>query len=159
MSAIATFTKLPKASVEALRAAAIPKRRLFGAPKDLYWDFIERHGEEVANYRWSGYVMAAVIPYLTDKHGMAFSSEMADIGSFLCEKRQSSFIPFTLTDKEKYLQQLGQEFPESELRDYYNNLFGANESDIGSAMRDGIAALKQALGALDGDSFVLLHIG
>jgi hypothetical protein len=74
-------------------------------------------------------------------------------------KRQSSFIPFTHTDKEKYLQQLGQEFPESELRDYYNNLFSADEPDIGSAMKDGIAALKQALGALDGESFVLLHIG
>jgi hypothetical protein len=159
VSAIASFTKLPKSSIEALRAAAIPKKRLFGSPKDVYWDFVREHGVEVAKYRWSGYVMAAVIPYLTEKHGINLSSELSDLGSFLSEQRRSSFFPLTLKDKEMYLQQLGQEFPESELRDYYNKLFEADDSGVGAAMKDGILAIKQALGAVDGDSFVLLHIG
>jgi hypothetical protein len=158
VSAIASFTKLPKASIDALRNAAIPQRRLFGK-KDVYWDFVQQHGVEVANYPWSGYVIAAVIPYLAEKHGIDFSSGMDDLGTFLSETRRSSFIPLTHGDKEKYLQQLGQEFAESDLRDYYNNLMGANEADIGPAMRDGILAIKHALGALDEGSFVLLHIG
>jgi hypothetical protein len=96
VSAIASFTKLPKSSIEALRAAAIPKKRLFGSPKDVYWDFVREHGVEVAKYRWSGYVMAAVIPYLTEKHGINLSSELSDLGSFLSEQRRSSFFPLTL---------------------------------------------------------------
>jgi hypothetical protein len=57
------------------------------------------------------------------------------------------------------LEQLGQDFPEPELRDYYNKLYGAGESDVGAAMGDGIRAIRQALSTVDGDSFVLLQIG
>ena len=147
MSAIASFTKLPKSSIDALRTAASPQ------------DFTRQHGVDVANYRWSGYVIAAVIPYLAEKHGIDLSSELTDLGSFLSEKGQSSFFPLTLKDKEMYLHRLEREFPELELRDYYNGFFESDEPDIGAAMKDGILAIKQALGAIDEESFVLLHIG
>ena len=66
MSAIASFIKLPRAALDGLREAAIPKKGLFGPPRDTYIDYLRQHGQEVADYRWSGYVLATLLPYLAE---------------------------------------------------------------------------------------------
>jgi hypothetical protein len=57
MSAIARFIKMPLSAIDGLRKAAIPQKRLFRGTIDLYNDYLRQHGQEVAQYRWSGYVL------------------------------------------------------------------------------------------------------
>ena len=160
MSAIASFYRMPKNSVDELRTAAVPKRGFFGSSKDVYWDFIKKHGEEVASYPGSGYVLAAVVSFLQEMCGVDFSAdELADLGTYLSEARQASVFPLTREHKERYLERLMQEHSESDLRDYYNDLFAAQDEAAGVAMKQGIAAIRQALTEIDEDSFVLLQIG
>ena len=68
MSAIAQFIKLLKTALEGLNRVAIPKKPLFGPPRDTYHDYLGQHGEEVADYQWSGYVLATLLPYLEEQH-------------------------------------------------------------------------------------------
>jgi hypothetical protein len=60
MSVIASFIKIPKSALVGLRSAAVPKKRLFGAARDTYYDFLREHGREVADYHWSDFVLATV---------------------------------------------------------------------------------------------------
>ena len=55
MSAIASFTKLPKSALEGLREALA---------SGTDYDYLRANGREVAEYRWSGYVLATLLPYL-----------------------------------------------------------------------------------------------
>ena len=68
MSAIASFIKLPKTAIEGLRQVALPRKRLFGTPRDSYLDYLQQHGQEVADYQWSGFVLGTLLPYLEEQH-------------------------------------------------------------------------------------------
>ena len=68
MSAIASFIKLPKTAIEGLRQVALPRKRLFGKPRDSYLDYLYRHGQDVADYQWSGFILATLLPYLEEQH-------------------------------------------------------------------------------------------
>jgi hypothetical protein len=64
MSAIADFIKVPKSALTGLRKAAVPKKRQFGAAMDTCHDYLRDHGPEIANYKWSGFVLGTLLPYL-----------------------------------------------------------------------------------------------
>ena len=88
MSAIASFTKLPKSALDRVREAAVPKKRFFGAPRDMYEEYLRRHGREVAEYRWSGFVFATLLPYLQEKHQIdLMKSDYNELGTFLTKAR------------------------------------------------------------------------
>src|SRR5881227_1940582 len=71
MSAIATFTKIPPLAIPGLWEAAMPvKSGLFRAPKNNFGEYLETYGTEVADYPWSGYVLATLLVYLADEHAV-----------------------------------------------------------------------------------------
>src|SRR5262245_5362995 len=111
MSAIASFIKLPTSALDGLRDAAAPKKRLFGAPRDTFNDYLSEHGREVASYPWSGYVLATVLPYLHEQHQIdLMRSEHDGLSEYLSESRSASIFIFTQAHRNAYADKLGGEF-------------------------------------------------
>jgi hypothetical protein len=160
MSAIALFTKVPKSSLEGLRSAAVPKKRLFGAPKDTYYDYLSQHGRKVAGYNWSGFVLATLLPYLEERHQIdLMKSEYDELSNFLTQARKATHFTFTNAQRRAFLPRLDpQQFSESELRDYFNDFNETNEKEIGRAMLDGVAAFRQCFSQLDDGSVIVFSI-
>ena len=160
MSAIAIFVKLPKTALEGLSRAAVPQKRLFRSPRDTYYDYLDQHGEEVAEYRWSGYVLGALLPYLEELHQIdLMKSEYEDLANSLTAARNATHFVFTNALKAKYLDKLNAlSDSEEQLRDYYNEFAETNEPDAGKPMLDGVRALTQALSRVDESSVIVLVV-
>jgi len=158
MSAIASFIKLPKTSIDGLRAAAVPTKRFFGSPRDTYHDYLRQHGQEVAKYKWSGYVLATLLPYLNEQQITLMRSDYDELGTFLSKTRSATHFVFTNGHKDAFLTRLGGEFSEEALCAYYNEFNGTHETEAGKPMLDGIQAMRQSLSALDENSVIIFSI-
>ena len=158
MSAIATFELLPTASINELRAAAELKPTRGGG---AFADFMKAHAREVASYPWSGWVMATLLPYLEEKHGIdLMNSAYDDLSTHLSATQGSTYFVLTNDHRRDYLAKLDPTaFQVSELRDYYNMFTASNEPNAGKPMLDGIKALSEALGHVDKTSIVMLGVG
>src|SRR3954469_13348038 len=141
MSAIATFTQLPKTALDELRRAATP---------GTYDKFLEQRGRKVADYKWSGYVLATLLPYLEEQHQIdLMHSEQDELAGFLTDTLGSTHFIFTQAQRQAYLDKLAPElFSEQRLRDYANEFNATDEPEAGQPMLDGIRALRQSLSAL-----------
>jgi len=163
MSAIALFFQLPKSAFQTLREAAAPKKQRFGSAKDNdnYWAYLQQNGREVADYRWSGYVMGSVLDWLQEEHQIDLKKSPHDeLSSFLSKARGSTHCVLSVEHRRAYLERLEPSaFSSEHFRRYYNEFHGTDERDIGDSMTDGIGALRQALMSLDDNSIVLLIIG
>jgi hypothetical protein len=159
MSAIAAFIKLPKTALDGLLAAATPKKRIFGQPRDNYFDYLQQNGEEVADYRWSGYVLGTLLPYLADRHQIdLMESEHNALSEALSKERGATHFILTNAHRIRCLDKLdGLSLTEEEGRDYYNEFNQTHEPDVGKPMLEGVKAFRQALGRLD-ESSVLVFI-
>ena len=146
MSAIAEFTRLPAAKVEQLRFA---------------YDATMASGESVAEYGYSGYVLATLLPYLDD-HGIVLGRSPYDaLVTELCQQRGISLFVFTSSHRDSYLSKLSPEqFSVAELRAFYNEFNACTDGpEVGEAMLAGVAALRDSLGSLNADSVVVCTIG
>lgn len=161
MSAIASATLVRKCDLERLAdAAKASKTSWLGKPKDVYAAFIAENGRALADYSWSGYVLATVLCYLDGKRETKLmKSEFDALSKLLTTERRATH--FVLTEEHKqWLATLASEnFSEDELKDYFNDFNDASEDDIGRPMLDGIRFLRDALMKLDADSVVILAIG
>ena len=146
MSAIASFTRIPVTALEELRTD--------------YDGCMERVGESVADYDWSGYVLATLLPYL-DKRGIKLmKSGYDELAMQLSRDREATIFIFTSAHKVACLDQLSPaQFSVDEMRDYFNKFNATNEMDIGEAMLDGIRSIHQSLSSLDAGSVIVLCIG
>jgi len=150
MSAIASFTKVPKTSLEGLRQATA---------EGEFDDFLEQHGTVAAEYDPSGYILATLLVYLDQQQIHLMKSDFNDLATFVGKTLQATCFIFTDTHRQAYANRLAPpSFSDQALRDYYNNFNATNEPEIGEAMVDGIRALQQSLTALDGDSVVVFRI-
>jgi hypothetical protein len=147
MSAIAEFIRLPANALEKLR--------------EDYFDTVDTYGESVAEYDWSGYVIATLLPYLDEKGISLTKSPFKNLAHDLYNAQGISLEILTPAHKEAFLEMLSPEaYSKDDLRDYFNEFNAAQEPDeVGQAMLDGIAAIRTSLDALDADSVILLHIG
>jgi len=160
MSAIATFTMMPAAALPDLRAAAAPKKSLFGKPKDTFAAYLAEHGSEVADYPWSGYVLGTLLVYLEEQGMNLMVGEYDELGTRLCEARGATYFIFTPEHKRALLAQLDpNRFSEEALRDYYNEFNEVEEPDSGRPMLDGIRSFAQSLEALDDSSVIVFGVG
>lgn len=152
MSAIASFILLPKTDLDGLRQAST---------EGNYHNYLEQHGREVAEYEWSGYVLATLLPYLEEQHQIdLMRSEHDALARFLSERQQATHFIFTGAHRHPFLDRLDPSaFSTEALRDYYNEFNEENEPDVGRPMLDGIRALHQSLSALDEDSVIVFSIG
>ncbi len=85
MSAIASFTKLPKSALEGLRKAATG---------GTDYDYLSTNGRAVAEYRWSGYVLATLLPYLEEKHQID-PMKSDELAAFLINTTGATHFIFT----------------------------------------------------------------
>lgn len=159
MSAIASFILMPRSAIDGLRDAATPKKRWFGKPKDMYYDFLAQHGRAVAQYEWSGYILATLLPYLQEQHIDLMHSDFDELSTYLTQKRGATHFIFTDAHKKAFLTKLGGQFSEDALRDYYNEFNETQEPTAGKPMLDGIRAMRQSVIAMDGDSVIVFSIG
>ena len=159
MSAIASFIKLPKTVLDGLREVAVPKKRFFGAPRDSYPDYLQQHGRQVADYQWSGFVLATLLSYLEEQHQITLmDSEHDELGKFLTDSRKATHFIFTDAHKRAFLAKLDGRFSEQGLRDYFREFNETDEPEAGKWMLDGIRAFRQSLGAVDEGSVILFSI-
>jgi len=151
MSAIASFIKLPKTALEGLRKAAA---------SGTDYDYLHANGREVAEYRWSGYVLATLLPYLQEKHQIdLMKAEYDDIATLLTNSTGATHFIFTPSQNTAYLNRLDPTlFSQEEMRDYFNAFNETNEQEIGRAMLDGIAVFRESLRQLDEGSVVVFGI-
>ncbi len=160
MSAIASFILIPKAALDGLRDAATPKKSWLGKAKDTYWDYLKQHGREVAEYEWSGYILASLLPFLQARQIDLMHSDFDALATHLTQKRGATYFVFTDAHKRAHLTKLAPDsFAEGQLRDYYNEFNATSEPEAGKPMLDGIRAIQQSLQALDESSVVVLSIG
>ena len=88
MSAIASFTKLPKTSLDGLRQATA---------HGGFDRFLQQHGKSVADYEWSGYILATLLPYLDEQQIQLMKSEHDEVAAFLSQTLQATCFIFTNT--------------------------------------------------------------
>jgi hypothetical protein len=150
MSAIATFSKIPKGSLAGLRTAA---------DRGALAEYLDQHGQVASHYEWSGYILGTLLPYLDEQEISLMKSEHDELSAFLSEKSGGTYFILTNNHRQTYAGKLNPEaFAEQALRDYYNEFNATNEADVGPAMRDGIRALRESLNTVDQDSVVVLSI-
>src|SRR5205085_11640841 len=98
-----------------------PKKRLFGTAKDSYYNYLRQYGQPVADYKWSGYVLATLLPYLEEQHQITLmNSPYEEREPFLTDSRNGTHCLFTNAHKKDFLAKLDAEFSEIALREYYN---------------------------------------
>jgi hypothetical protein len=158
MSAIASFLRLPVSSLEELRITAVPKKRFFGGVRDDMPHYLARHGAAVAEYRWSGYVIATVLVYLKELGIDLMRSNYSELVNHLSKSRGTTILVLTNDQRVQHSDSLQRAFSEEELCTYYNQFNETTETGAGRPMLDGILALREALGAIDADSVVLVTI-
>ena len=146
MSAIANFIRIPTAAIEQLGSD--------------YGQTLQRHGESVAEYGWSGYVLATLLAYLDEKEIPLTKSSYDSLATELSRSRGETIFIFTSAHRDAYLPRLSPgQFSANELGKYFNEFNGTRETEIGQAMLDGIASLRDGLAALDADSVIVFSIG
>jgi hypothetical protein len=159
MSAIALFLRLPITALEGLRSAAVPKKRIFGGVRDDMPNYLSRHARPIAEYRWSGYVIATVLAYLKDLGIDLMRSGYQDLANYLSKSRGVTAHVLSNDQRVQYSNALRGAFPEEELCAYYNQFNATSDTDAGRPMLDGIIVLRDALNAIDAESVVLVTIG
>jgi hypothetical protein len=151
MSAIASFVKLPKSALEGLRNAAAD---------GTDHDYLSANGREVAEYRWSGYVLATLLPYLEEKHQIdLMKSEYDELAAFLTNTTGATHFIFTPSQSTAFLNRLEpRAFSGEAMRQYFNEFNATNEREIERAMLDGVSALHESLGQIEDSSVVVFSI-
>ena len=150
MSAIASFTKLSKTSLDSLRQAAAQGK---------FDSFLQQHGKSVADYAWSGFILATVLSYLDEQEIQLMESEHDELATFLCETLQATYFIFTDAHRQAYVGKLAPEsFSEQELCDYYNEFNATAEPNAGQPMLDGVRSFQQSLSTLDSGSVIVFSV-
>lgn len=151
MSAIASFIRVPKSALQGLRKAIA---------SGTDYDYLRANGQQVAEYGWSGYVLATLLPYLQEKHQIdLMKAEYDDIAGLLTDATGATHFIFTPSQKAAFLNRLDTaQYSEEELRDYFNAFNETNEQEIGRAMLDGIGAFRESLRQLDEGSVIVFGI-
>jgi len=159
MSAIASFIRFPKSVLRGLREAAVPEDESLGGESDYFYDFIDENGEELEFYG-SGYTIVTLLSFLDENGVKLMKSEYDDLVRYMYEKREELCFVFTSSHRSEYCEKLDRNaFSESMLRDYYNKFNATNETEIGTAMLEGIQCIRESLESIDDDSVVYLRIG
>ncbi|HOQ00566.1 MAG TPA: hypothetical protein PK604_07030 [Acetivibrio clariflavus] len=122
-------------------------------------DYLDNNTKELKDYGWSGYVYLALLEYLKEKGIDLMKSSYDEISEYISKERESTFFIFTQEHKLKYLDKLKPEnFDETELKDYCNDFFGADEDNAGQAMLDGIKLLYENIQYVTENSVILFEI-
>src|SRR6266498_958778 len=95
MSAIASFIQLPTSALGGLRSAAVPKSTPRASTLDKYDQYLQQNGRPVAEYPWSGYVLATLLVFLQQRGIDLMHSEQDDLATFITNARRATHFIFT----------------------------------------------------------------
>jgi hypothetical protein len=159
MSAIADFTLLDISLLDALKEAAVSKKRFLRAPIDAFFDFLKSNGKPLAEYRWSGYVFGTLLPYLEEQGIDLMSSEYDELSTFLTDSRGVTYFLLTNAHKDSYLAKLDLgNFDKEQLRNFYEQFNEEEDEEAGQYMLDAIAVLHQNLESLEKGKIIVFGI-
>jgi hypothetical protein len=158
--AIATTTAIPIVALEAVRAAAPPKKSLLGVRKDSFPMALARHGRALEVFEHSGQLLGTVLAYLDEKRGIDLRHSRHDeVASAITRARGS---PFFLLGEEHLplagkLTDVGAGV--EELTAFFNAFNRTSEGpEVGEAMREGIEFLRRTLEEVGPETVVLVAI-
>ncbi len=154
MPVTATFTRLPRADLGDLVAAASDEDpRAFQA-------FLAANGSSVADFDEDGEIFSALLPILADDYDIDLETSENEVVADIAEAMESLVFILTVDDQEKYLERLNpEEFSEEELTEAYEDFTEEEDDEAGEKMLAGIAALHQALAEADADNVVVVTVG
>jgi hypothetical protein len=128
-------------------------RILRGAP-DEFWDVLGREAITRIEYSWSGDVLATLLPYL-DAQGIDLVHSDHDEVAL-----EGSVLVLTSDHRERYWARLDPSaFDGAVLQRYYEEFNETAAEDVGYAMLDGIAFLRDTLAPLEPATVAVLIIG
>jgi hypothetical protein len=147
MSSIASFYLLPTDKLIGLREVW---------PET--YDYLNKHGEECFDYRWSGYCIAALMTYLKAKKKIDLDQSDYHLLFPGALHEGTWFLDKSL--KDKYLKRLDPTlFSQKELIAGAKEWFGGEGPDTAKPMLDGLRLLKKSLEMVDDHKVMLLHVG
>jgi hypothetical protein len=159
VSAIAECCVVPRAALGKIRDSAIPKKRLMGRPRDVFFDVLRSSSTRRFEYGWSGFVFATLLPFLDEEGVNLMTSTEDDLAGFLSEKRDATFFIVT-EEHRRFLNALDPSlYDESILQAYYEAFTETQADGLGRAMLDGIEMLRESVSLTDADSVGILFIG
>jgi hypothetical protein len=127
--------------------SALPALQSAGAA-DQFWSVLEREATSRVEYRWSGYVLATLLVYLTEQD-IDLMAAHRETSAALSGALGASVFFFTTDQQSRYLGRLNpEEFDGATLRRYYEEFNATEAEGVEGAMLDGIAFLRDSLAAL-----------
>jgi hypothetical protein len=154
MAAVAVFTRLPRADLGELVAAAGDD------DPQAFQAFLAANGTSVADYDEDGEVFSALLPILSEDYDIDLETSENEIVADIAEAMESLVFILTVDDQEKYLAKLNPDnFDADELGEAYEDFTEEEDEDAGELMLAAVAALHQALGEVDPDHVVVVTVG
>jgi hypothetical protein len=148
---------ISESALPTVQAAARP---VVGGTSNELWDVLGRESVTRIEYAWSGYVLAALLPYLDEQGIDLLHSDHDEVASTISQARECSVFVLTSDHRERYVARLDPSaFDGAALRRYYEELNETEAEDVGYAMLDGIAFLRDTLELLDSAIVAVLVIG
>lgn len=153
MPATANFTRLPRADLgELVAAAADDDPQAFQA-------FLAANGTSVADYDYDGEAFSTLLPVLADEYDIDLETSENEIVAEIAEATETLVFILTADDQEKYLAKLNPDnFSEEELGEAYEDFAEEEDEEAGEMMLAGVAALHQCLMEVDADHVVVVTV-
>jgi hypothetical protein len=154
MPASANFTRLPKADLEELVAAAADD------DPQAFAAFLAANGTSVADYDYDGEYFSTLLPVLSEDYDIDLETSENEIVADIAESIESLVFILSSGDQKKYLAQLNPDnFTESELAGAYEEFTEEEDEESGEALLAAITALHQSLQEVDPDHVVVVTVG
>jgi hypothetical protein len=154
MPANAMFTRLPKAELTELVAAANDD------DPQAFQAFLAANGTSVADYDYDGEVFSVLLPILSEDYDIDLETSENETVADIAEAIETLVFILTADDQVKYLAKLNPDnFSEEELAEAYEDFTEEEEEEAGEMMLAAVAALHQSLSEVDADHVVVVTIG
>jgi hypothetical protein len=160
MSAIGQTYVTPKSSLPTIESAATPRKRLLGGNVDEFWEVLGRESVGHIEYGWDGYVLATLLPFLSEQGIDLMTSEYAEAATAISNARDATAFVVTDRHRQQYLERLKPErFDDAALQRYFEEFNQTTADGVGAAMREGIAFFRDSLAALNSTTVGVFIIG
>ena len=154
MPANAMFTRLPKAELTELVAAANDD------DPQAFQAFLAANGTSVADYDYDGEVFSVLLPILSEDYDIDLETSENETVADIAEAIETLVFILTADDQVKYLAKLNPDnFSEEELAEAYEDFTEEEEEEAGEMMLAAVASLHQSLSEVDADHVVVVTIG
>jgi hypothetical protein len=152
MSAIAEMNIVPRTALPQIAEATTDPKR--------YAETLSQVSQGAFLYRYSGWVLATLLPVLSMKYGIGLMKSEQPLATQLSQATGATYVILTMREKEVHLERLqADNFDASKLRTSFEAFNRVDVPEAGKFMLDGIRFLRAGLDKLSEDSVAVLCIG